>query len=268
MTFAQIGFILDTYVFSAEKESAFMEIRYEKHWSGYLGRHMEFKVYGSSGKPVLFIPCQGGRFFDFENFHMIEQWGQWIEEGKCTVYAVDTIDNIAWAGTNMRERDRIENHERWYHYIVDEMVPTIHYLSDRKDIMTFGCSMGAMHAANLHFRRPDLFDSVFAISGVYDSKLLFGDYMDDLIYDNCPVYYLTNMPHDHPYIPMYNSHKMLFVVGQGAWEDELLESTRKLDTVLCRQGIHAHFEYWGHDVNHDWPWWYKMVKVYLPWFLD
>ena len=36
-----------------------MEIRYEKHWSGYLNREMEFKIYGSCGKPVLFIPCGG-----------------------------------------------------------------------------------------------------------------------------------------------------------------------------------------------------------------
>ena len=43
-----------------------MEVRYMKHYSGHLGRDMEFKVYGHSGKPVMFIPCQGGRFFDFE----------------------------------------------------------------------------------------------------------------------------------------------------------------------------------------------------------
>ena len=34
-------------------------------------------------------------------------------------------------------------------------------------IMTFGASMGAMHAANFYYRRPDLFDSCFAISGLY-----------------------------------------------------------------------------------------------------
>ena len=28
-----------------------MEIRYEKHWSGWLNRDMEFKIYGSCGKP-------------------------------------------------------------------------------------------------------------------------------------------------------------------------------------------------------------------------
>ncbi len=246
-----------------------MEIRYEKHWSGYLGRYMEYKVYGSGGKPVLFIPCQCGRFFDFENFHMIDHWAPWIEAGKCTVYAVDTNDSVAWGASNMDNRQRIENHEKWYHYVVDEMVPTIQYQCGyRGNIMTFGCSMGAMHAANLHFRRPDLFDSVFAISGVYDNQLLFGSYMDNLVYDNCPVSYLANMPEDHPYIPMYNNHKMLFVVGQGAWEEDLLDSTRRLDTVCCRKGIQARFEYWGHDVNHDWPWWYKMVQVYLPDFLD
>ena len=70
-----------------------MEIRYFKHYSNYLNRDMEFKVYGRGGKPVLFIPCQGGRFFDFENFHMIDYWAKWIEAGPCTVYSVDCIDN-------------------------------------------------------------------------------------------------------------------------------------------------------------------------------
>ena len=47
-----------------------MEVRYFKHYSANLNRDMEFKVYGSCGKPVLFFPCQGGRFFDFEGNHM------------------------------------------------------------------------------------------------------------------------------------------------------------------------------------------------------
>ena len=116
------------------------------------------------------------------------------------------------------------------------MVPTIHHLSGERngyhqDILVFGASMGAMHAGNLFFRRPDLFDSVFAISGLYDSKEFFGDYMDDLLYQNTPIYYLSNMPGDHPYIDMYNQRKMLFVVGQGAWEDSLKASTGWLKAV-------------------------------------
>ena len=51
-----------------------MEVRYEKHWSGHLNRFMEYKIYGHSGRPVLFIPCQAGRFWDFEGFNMDKTW--------------------------------------------------------------------------------------------------------------------------------------------------------------------------------------------------
>ena len=241
-----------------------MQIRYMTHYSGYLNREMEFKVYGHGGKPVIFIPCQAGRFFDFEDFKMVDAWARWIEEGRCTVYAIDSIDNEAWAAMRADNRWRIENHERWFNYVVNEMVSTIHYHSGYQGIMTFGCSMGAMHAANLYYRRPDLFDSCFAISGLYDNKEFFGDYCDDLVYNNCPNLYLANLPHDHYYMGLYNSQKSLIVCCQGAWEGPLLESTRWLDTVCCQKGIKTRFEYWGYDVDHDWPWWYKMVDHYLP----
>ena len=244
-----------------------MKVEYQKFYSSHLGRDMEFKVYGHGGKPVLFIPCQGGRFFDFENFKMTDYWGRWIEEGRCTVYSIDTIDNETWADKGGDCRRRIEGHERWYHYVVDEMVPYIRHCSGGQGVMVFGCSMGAMHAANLFFRRPDLFDSVFAISGLYDSLDSFGDYMDELVYNNSPVNYLENMPWDHPYIGMYNERKILIVVGQGRWEEILVDSTRWLEAVMQRKGIHAQVEYWGYDVDHDWPWWYKMVEHYVPQFL-
>jgi esterase/lipase superfamily enzyme len=247
-----------------------MEIRYFKHWSTFLNRDMEFKVYGSgSGKAVLFVPCQGGRFFDFENFKMVDHWAQFIEGGRCTVYSCDSIDNESWAAVGADNRWRIENHERWIHYITTELVPYIHYLQGREEaIMTFGCSMGATHAANLYYRRPDLFDTMFAISGLYDSRDFFGDYCDELVYNNCPSYYLANMPYDHPYMQLYNSQKSLIVCGQGAWEEQLLVSTRQLDTVCCQKGIGTRFEYWGYDVAHDWPWWFKMVAHYVPQLLN
>ena len=246
-----------------------MEVRYMKWYTDRLYREMEIKIYGHAGKPVLFIPCQGGRFFDFENYKMLDHWARWIEEGRCTVYSVDTIDNETYANKGGDCRRRIELHEDWYNYIIEEVVPTIRHLSGERNgydqmITTFGCSMGAMHAANFFFRRPDLFDQVFAISGIYDSKDAFGDYMDDLVYRNTPVEYLMNMPQDHPYISMYNQRKIIVVVGQGAWEDILKASTGWLKWVLEQKGIHATVDFWGHDVNHDWPWWYKMVEHYVP----
>ena len=106
-----------------------MEIRYEKHWSGWLNRDMEFKIYGSCGKPVIFIPCQAGRFWDFESFKMVDYWAPWIESGKCMVFSIDTIDNESWAAIGADNRWRIENHEKWYHYVVDELVPYIKHIA-------------------------------------------------------------------------------------------------------------------------------------------
>ena len=52
--------------------------------------------------------------------------------------------------------------------------------------MVFGCSLGATHAANLFFRRPDLFDRVLALSGIYDASYGFDGYMDEGVYLNSP----------------------------------------------------------------------------------
>lgn len=249
-----------------------MEVRYYKEYSHCLEREMEFKVYGHRGKPVLFIPCQAGRFWDFEDFHMVDVWEKWIEEGQVTVYSCDTIDVEAVADLQGDPRHRIWLHEQWYHYIVDELVPIIHALNAKRNgyvqpIVTFGCSMGAMHAANLFFRRPDLFGGVLALSGLYDPGIYFGDYMDDLVYQNFPCCYLPNMSPDHPYIDMYNQRQIVICVGQGAWEDELKASTGWLEHILETKGIRATVDFWGLDVDHDWPWWFKQAEYYVPRFL-
>lgn len=65
-----------------------MQTYYTKWYSPSVGREMEIKVYGHAGRPVLFIPCQDGRFFDFENYHMTDAWAPWIESGQCMVFSM------------------------------------------------------------------------------------------------------------------------------------------------------------------------------------
>ena len=48
-----------------------MKVEYYKEYSNCLNRDMEYKVYGHAGIPLLVFPAQDGRFFDFENFGMI-----------------------------------------------------------------------------------------------------------------------------------------------------------------------------------------------------
>ena len=250
-----------------------METQYCKQYSPALGRDMEFKIYGHAGKPVLFIPCQDGRFFDFEDFHLTDSWGPWLESGKAMVFAIDTIDKETWSNKDGDPAWRSRRHEQWIEYITREMVPFIQETANRRNgwegspgILVFGCSMGANHSVNLYFRFPQLFDSLLALSGVYSSDFFFGGYMDDVLYQNSPERYLANMPADHPYIGLYNRNKGIICVGQGDWE--IPETTRELDRIFHEKGIEVWVDYWGWDVAHDWPWWYKQVPYFLPFLLD
>ena len=148
-----------------------MQTRYFKEYSHVLGRDMECKVYGHAGRPVLFIPCQDGRFFDFENFHMDDVWAPWIESGEVMVISIDTMDLETWSGKG-EAYSRVRRHEQWMCYIVDEVVPFIHEISGRGDIIAFGCSLGATHAVNLYFRFPDQFTGLLALSGIYTGQCL------------------------------------------------------------------------------------------------
>ena len=83
------------------------------------------------------------------------------------------------------------------------------------------------------------------------------------MYMNSPVHSLRNMPPDHPYMELFRQSKIIICVGQGAWEELMQIGTRELDEVLSQKGIPAWIDYWGYDVNHDWPWWRKQWRYFL-----
>lgn len=245
-----------------------MDRIYFKEYSRNLGRDMEFMAYGWGGKPVLVIPSQNGRYYDWDNFQMMDNIADYIDSGRIQLFAVDTIDSQTVSDINGNPYDRIRTHEAWYRYVVDEIVPRICQINGSSiRPMVTGVSMGAYHAGNFFYRRPDIFDGLIALSGIYDCQDMYSGYMDELVYNNSPVDFISNMPGDHPWINLYNRARSVVCVGQGAWEDQLLAGTRRLDAVLKQKGIHTWVDYWGQDVNHDWPWWKKQMRYFLPYVL-
>lgn len=247
-----------------------MEIRYYKEYSKYLQREMEFKVYGKTGKPCLVIPSQNGRFYDFENFGMIEECQSFIEKGALQIFCVDTIDAETLSAIGSPIRERMEQHEKWFWYICDEfyqrMMEINHETTPREQWkMPFvaGCSMGGYHSANIFFRKPDQFDTVISLSGFYHLQMILGDYIDDLVYLNSPYDSILNLPKEHPYRKLYKRSNIILCVGQGEWEQELLQDTREFEQLLQKQQIDAWVDYWGMDVSHDWSWWRKQWVYFL-----
>lgn len=239
-----------------------MNVYYHKWYSQQLNREMEYQIYGDTGHAMIAFPSQDGRFYDFAERGMIHAVTPWIEAGKLRVICVDGIDWETWSNMSGDPRWRIEQQERYFHYVVDELLPNLRHWPDETFLLT-GCSMGALHASIFFFRRPDLFDTIIAMSGLYHTRDSFPYYSDDLTYANSPQDFLQQMPEDHPHMQMYRQRRIVFTIGQGRWEDITLESTREMDRILCEKHVPAWFDYWGFDSDHDWPWWQKQLPHIL-----
>lgn len=227
-----------------------------------LGHDMALRVYGHDGRALLAFPTQEGRWWDFAGNGMVEACGELIAAGRLRVVAVDGIDWQSWANRGARPGERARRHQDYDRYVADEVAPFARELSGRDTAWVSGASMGAFHAANALFRHPDLFDGLVAMSGLYQLGMFVGDYFDDAVYFNSPLLYLPGLE-DPWYLERLRRARIAIVVGQGAWEDEMLADTRALDAVLRAKGIPAIVDYWGHDVAHDWPWWRRMLPHYL-----
>ncbi|MDY5003154.1 MAG: alpha/beta hydrolase-fold protein [Atopobiaceae bacterium] len=236
--------------------------------SNVLGEDLGVIVYGMTGYPIIVFQTQDSKCTNYEDFGMISELADYIDGGKVQLFCVDSIDQESWSNTNGDKSWRAQRQEDYFRFVTDELVPYVHDRngSDLRPLAT-GCSMGATHSAIAALRRPDLFQGCIALSGVYRTSFFFGDWMDENLYMNDMVQMLHDLPADHPYIDLYNHRSLCFCVGQGAWEDGLSD-LRDMDASFKRLGISAWCDFWGYDVNHDWPWWKKQMRYFLPIVLE
>jgi esterase/lipase superfamily enzyme len=240
----------------------------EHSWhSPHLEREMALKVYGHWGSPLLVFPCSRGRYYDYEGMGMIQALAPRIEGGTVKLFCVDSVDAQSWYDFNISPADRNARHEAYDRYILEEVVPFVrhHQRSSDARILTNGCSMGAYHAVNFFFRHPEVFHGVIALSGLYRlDRPEFGLTADDIpkVYFNSPLHYLRHLE-DPAILDACRKGDIVVCVGQGAWEEEAVEDTRSLEALLLRKSIPAWVDFWGYDVNHDWPWWFRQMNHFL-----
>ena len=237
------------------------------HYSHALERDMHIMIHGHGGMPVLCFPTQDSMCHNYEDFGVVDHLSDYIDGGRLQLFVVDTVDKESWSARDGDKVWRAARQEQYFHYIVDEVMPLIHERNGDAPAV-IGLSMGANHAAITFLRRPDLFRGMIALSGVYDSDLFFDGWMNETLYESSPERFLPNMPADHPYIPLYNRRRIIFCVGQGAWEEDGVRTLRNLERIFREKNIHAWCDFWGYDVNHDWPWWFKQLRYFLPHMLS
>jgi esterase/lipase superfamily enzyme len=239
-----------------------MERRITSWQSPNLGMEMPLVAYGHSGYPLLMFPTAAADFLEYERFYLVDSIKHHIEDGRLRAYSINSVNRYSLMNEKAPPWVKAELLARYDRYITEEVLPLIRNEASGQSPLVTGASMGAYLSANTYFRHPDVIRGMIAMSGSYDVRAYFDGYHDEQVYFNNPVSYLSNLDDDY-YLPqLRKADAIVILTGQGAYEAP--ERSRELSNILRSKGIPHTLDVWGHDVDHDWPWWRKM----LPYWLD
>ena len=234
-------------------------------YSERLHRDMRIRIYGHYGPAVIAFPCQDKLSDDFYHNGMIDALAPFIDGGRMKLFCLDANDDETVSLGCYNPGHGAYMLDQYHEYVIHEVLPFVYDKQCGYCLpYLIGASMGASHAANHFFRRPELFSGFIALSGGYDMSRFFPNHMDDYVYRNSPVHYLAGMGIDHPYIQEYNQKAMVVVVGEGAFEYLVRYTAVWLKTITDEKGIHVWYNFWDGNSIHDWPSW----RYQMPYFLD
>ena len=230
------------------------ERHYLKEWSPVLGRDMELLVFGNAGLPLLVFPTSMGRFFQWEDFGMVDALRDKIEAGFVQLFCVDSVDEESWYASWKQPRDRVRRHLEYESYLADELIPRL-----PEPPVGVGSSFGALHALLLAVRRPSKVRGFIGMSGAYETRRWLDGYFDDDVYFTDPMSFLPGLA-DRAYLdPIGRMDKKIIATGEG---DPNVEDSRHVAGLLNDRGLNVWFDLvpgWAHD----WPYWKEMIRRYV-----
>jgi esterase/lipase superfamily enzyme len=214
---------------------------------------------------VLFFPPRKGRFYEYEDWYIIETLKHKIEQGFLQIYCIDSIDRESFYNPEAEPFSKINRHLQYEQYVTNEVLPLIHLKNPDSYMISAGCSMGAYHAVNFALKYPLYFNKIVAMSGRYDltqqmshyEDLLRG-YWDENIYFNMPAQYINNLS-DEKLLTVIRGLEIVLAVGG---EDVFLKSNQLLHEALLNKGIPNNLYIWEGEAHKPRNW-QEMVNIYL-----
>lgn len=231
---------------------------YVKWWSPSLDREMELLWFGQFGRPVMLFPTSAGRYYENENMGLAGSLADKVDAGEIQLALVDTVNEESWYNRSVHPAIRVARHTQYDMYLRDELVPYIHNRAQRGDLVAYGASFGAYHAANFASRYPDVVSRAICFSGVYDIHSFLNGYWDDNCYFHCPVANIANM--DGEWAGKLS--RLGWVIATGE-HDTLVQQNRDFSALLSSKGAPNHLEIWPGVFGHDWPWWREHLRRFL-----
>ena len=231
-------------------------------YSPALGKEMPVAVYGHYGFALLLIPTAAADYLEYERFQLIDAIAPFIEAGKVKVFSINSINTESWMNYALDGRQKVVRHQQYNDYVFNEVLPFVRtHTSADTPVITGGASFGALHSANLFFKRPDIINGCLSMSGVYDLTEYSRGYYDEDVYFNSPIHYIPNLT-DHGILEQIRrSRHIHLLTGSGEHEDP--EANRRFGGVLYSKGINYELDIWGPEWRHDWPTWRAMLPHYL-----
>lgn len=242
-----------------------MNRQYHKWFSHNLNRDMETLVFGHSGAKVLVFPAREGRFYDYENWGLVNALSHSIEAGLIHLFCVDGIDSESLYCRHAPPRVRVERHRQYERYLLEEAIPFMRSQNGSGCFIAHGCSIGAYHAMNLALRHPSLFCKVVALSGRYDLTRpvahfgdLFDGHYDQDVYFITPNHFLPELKDPH----VLDAIRRLDITLAIGDQDPFFESSRALSQTLADKHVHHRFVIWPGEAHRP-RYWREMVPHYL-----
>lgn len=220
---------------------------------------MELLWYGNWGRPILAFPTSLGRAWQNEDGGIIRGLGDKIEGGEIQICCVDGIDEESWYNKGAHPAWRAARHDQYDRYLAAEVVPLIRGKAQRSDLIAFGASFGAYHAANFSLRHPEMITRLIAFSGVFDIHRFLDGHWDDTCYFHCPTAYVAN--YDAGWVERTRHIGIVVATGE---HDHLVQNTRDFASLLRSKGLPVHEEIWSGVFGHDWPFWVEHLRRFVP----
>ncbi len=236
-----------------------MNREYHAWHSPALGRTMELLVFGHAGEPVITFPTSCGKFFEWEDFGMVEALADRLDEGKIQLFCLDSVDAESWYNRRVHPESRVARDHDYDRYLVHEVVPFVARRNPRP-LTLAGASFGGYHVVDKGLRHPDVFAKLVALSGAYDLSWFLSGHRSLGTHLRQPLSYLPDLE-DAWFLEQIRRQTIVLAIGE---HDFLAGHNYRLADALGKKGLAHHLDVWaGH--GHDWPAWRGMIRKHAGW---
>jgi esterase/lipase superfamily enzyme len=235
-----------------------MNREHHRWYSPSLNRDMELLIFGHAGARAIVFPTSKGKFYEWEDRGMMGALREHLERGWLQMYCVDSVDAESWYNWRAHPGARGYRHTQYLNYVVNEVLPLSTQKNNHPFLMTMGASFGAFHAMSIGLKYPDKFDRIIGLSGLYDIRSFTDGYSDDNVYYNNPAQFIAN---EHNEWRLGQLRHVDIIMASGR-DDRLIQNARDFSGILWSKGIGNALREWD-GWSHDWPYWQKMLNIYI-----